>query len=150
MEVITPIAGWFTVENPKIKLMIWGYPYFRKPLETRKYTSDDTSFQFRWAKLLPNQLDPNFWATFHCCCLHRIPSFLHDVALKHGQAAIDLLAALFLGATLNLVQACQQRMDLFFLYDLGNFSEETFGLEAGFYHPKNYGVFTSKLSLEHP
>ena len=39
MEVITPIAGWFTVENPKIKWMIWGYPYFRKPLETRKYTS---------------------------------------------------------------------------------------------------------------
>lgn len=72
------------------------------------------------------------------------------MAIKHGQAAIDLLAALFLGATLNLVQACQQRMDLFFLDDLGNFSEETFGLEAGFYHPKNCSVFTSKLSLEHP
>ena len=27
----TPIAGWFILENPKIKWMSWGYPYFRKP-----------------------------------------------------------------------------------------------------------------------
>ena len=25
-----PIAGWF-MENPSVKWMIWGYPYFRKP-----------------------------------------------------------------------------------------------------------------------
>ena len=27
----TPIAGWFIIENPIQKWMIWGYPYFRKP-----------------------------------------------------------------------------------------------------------------------
>ena len=26
----TPIAGWFTMENPNLKLMIEGYPHFRK------------------------------------------------------------------------------------------------------------------------
>ena len=28
---VTPIAGWFIMENPSYKWMIWGYPYFRKP-----------------------------------------------------------------------------------------------------------------------
>ena len=23
--------GWFIMENPILKLMIWGYPHFRKP-----------------------------------------------------------------------------------------------------------------------
>ena len=23
--------GWSRMENPNLKLMIWGYPYFRKP-----------------------------------------------------------------------------------------------------------------------
>jgi hypothetical protein len=27
----SPIAGWLSMENPNLKWMIWGYPYFRKP-----------------------------------------------------------------------------------------------------------------------
>ena len=30
-NVGTPIAGWFIMENPILKWMIWGYAYFRKP-----------------------------------------------------------------------------------------------------------------------
>ena len=26
-----PQNGWFTMQNPNLKWMIWGYPYFRKP-----------------------------------------------------------------------------------------------------------------------
>jgi len=26
-----PQIGWFIKENPKMKWMMWGYPYFRKP-----------------------------------------------------------------------------------------------------------------------
>ena len=26
-----PQNGWFMRENPNLKWMIWGYPYFRKP-----------------------------------------------------------------------------------------------------------------------
>jgi hypothetical protein len=25
----SPIAGWFTMDNPNLKWMIWGYLYFR-------------------------------------------------------------------------------------------------------------------------
>jgi hypothetical protein len=25
------LAGWFIRENPNLKWMIWGYPYFRTP-----------------------------------------------------------------------------------------------------------------------
>ena len=30
LKWVSPIAGWITMKNPKIKWMIWGYPHFRK------------------------------------------------------------------------------------------------------------------------
>ena len=33
----TPIRGLFIMENPHLKWMIWGYPYFRKPPHVKSY-----------------------------------------------------------------------------------------------------------------
>ena len=36
--------GWFIMENPIYKWMIWGYPYFRKPPYTIAYRCASLEF----------------------------------------------------------------------------------------------------------
>ena len=55
----TPIAGWFIVENPSYKWMIWGYLYFRKH-------SNGKSRYFKWNQAVEQSIGSQF-IDLMCC-----------------------------------------------------------------------------------
>ena len=59
----TPIAGWFTVENPIKVDDFWGYSYFRKPLYVLFLLKDPRLFD---PKIRPWPIEGRLGPAWHC------------------------------------------------------------------------------------
>ena len=149
---VPPIAGWFTMENPKIKWRVWGYPLFRNicrtipvdgyhhnlyPKKTRR-----KEFQPQICSNATRKKGARIWLWFNLCGINELMILSNELLDAVDTATLCWLMTRY-GISLNhLVQT--------YLATKGNRYDEPFmvGGEGVILRPWNL-VFDTSTKIEY-